>query len=157
MIELRERTVETVRIYFEKSNTMEIKRVLPQKAQSVEEAIADFERTQLPNAASYGRTIYVDGRYVGDIWCYCIDRNEEPNAMISYCIFDSGYWNRGIATEALCLFTEEIVSRFHFQTIGAFTYSSNIASIRVLEKNKFLLMEKFAEDGVLSEYYQKEL
>lgn len=157
MIELRERTIETVRIYFEKSNTAEIKRVLPQKAQSVEEAIADFEKTQLPGATSYGRTVYVDDRYVGDIWCYCIDRKEEPNAMISYCIFDTEYWNKGIATEALGVFVEEVTERFQLQTLGAFTYASNKGSIRILEKNGFELVEEFSEDGVLSVYYQKNM
>lgn len=157
MIELRERTIETVRIYFEKSNTAEIKRVLPQKAQSVEEAIADFKKTQLPGATSYGRTVYVDDRYVGDVWCYCIDRKEEPNAMLSYCIFDTDYWNKGIATEALGLFMEEITERFQLQTLGAFTYASNKGSVRVLEKNGFALVEEFSEDGVLSMYYQKNM
>lgn len=157
MIELRERTAETVRIYFEKSNTTEIKRVLPQKAQSVEEAIADFEETQLPGATSYGRTIYVDDKYVGDVWCYCIDKAEEPNAMISYCIFETDYWNKGIATEALGLFIKEIVDKFQLQTLGAFTYAANKGSIRVLEKNEFVLVEEFIEDGVLSAYYQRNL
>ena len=36
---LGNRTAETVRVYFEKSNQPEIKAVLPQKAQTVEEAL----------------------------------------------------------------------------------------------------------------------
>ena len=67
---LGERTAETVRIYFEKANRPEIKKVLPQKAKTVEEALADYEKTRLPGATSFGQTILADGRYVGDVWCY---------------------------------------------------------------------------------------
>ena len=87
-IELRERTEETVATYFEKAQDAEIKKVLPQKAQTLEEALEDYRQTLKTDAISYGRTIYADGVYVGDIWCYGIDLNEEPNAMLSYCIFE---------------------------------------------------------------------
>ena len=155
-VELRIRTAETVSIYFEKSNTPAIRAFLPQKAKTLEEALADFRRTQLPGAASYGRTIYADGKYIGDIWCYCIDKNEEPGAMVSYCIFESDYYGKEIATEALRLFIAEIVPKFKLKSLGAFTFASNIASIRVLEKNGFTKREEFEEDGLLSCYLQVE-
>ena len=72
IISLKERTADNVRIYFKKANTQEIKRVLPQKAKSVEEALEDYEKTLLPDADSFGQTIYVDGKYIGDVWCYCM-------------------------------------------------------------------------------------
>lgn len=53
------------------------------------------------------------------------------------------------------LFLEEIIERFHFMTIGAFSYTSNPASIRVLEKNGFLMQEEFVEDGIQSQYFQR--
>jgi len=155
-IELRERKEIHVRTYFARTRDPEIMAMLPQTAETAEQAVADFHRTQLPGATSYGRTIYADGEYVGDIWCYCIDPNDEPNAMLSYCIFEKSYWRKGIATEALALFLEEIVPRFSLKTVGAFAYCSNAASARVLEKNGFIKLEEFTEDGVLSAYYQKE-
>lgn len=155
-VELRTRTAETVSIYFKKANTPAIRAVLPQKAKTLEEALADFAQTQLPDAASYGRTIYADGKYIGDIWCYCIDKNEEPGAMVSYCVFEPDYYGKGIATEALRLFIAEIVPKFNLKTLGAFTFASNIASIRVLEKNGFTKREEFEEDGILSCYLQVE-
>jgi len=48
--------------------------------------------------------ILVNGVYIGDIWYYCIDLDDEPNAILSYCIFEKACWNRGIATEAVKLF-----------------------------------------------------
>ncbi len=156
-IELKARTAETVALYFEKANTPAIRAVLPQKAKTLAEALADFEQTQLPGASSYGRTIHIDGQYIGDIWCYCIDKCEEPNAMVSYCIFEPSYYGKGIATEALRLFMSEIRSKFGLKSLGAFTFLSNAASIRVLQKNGFTIREEFVEDGVKSCYLQTEL
>lgn len=151
---LGERTAETTAIYFEKTNNETIRNFLPMKAQTVEEALADFHASQLPGAASFGRTIWEEGRYVGDVWCYGIDPEAAPNAMVSYCIFERALWGRGAASTALGLFLAEIVPRFGLKTVGAFTYSENLASIRVLEKNGFRLAEEFVEDGVSSQYYQ---
>ena len=154
VITLGERTAETVRIYFEKANRPEIKKVLPQKAKTVEEALADYEKTRLPGATSFGQTILADGRYVGDIWCYCIDMEDEPNCMVSFCVFELESWSKGIATAALKLFIEAIRAKYGVKTIGAFTYANNLASISVLEKNGFAVMEEFEENGVLSKYLQ---
>ena len=148
------RTAETVSTYFEKANQPEIKAVLPQKAQSVEEALADYRETLLPNASSYGRTIIANGNYIGDIWCYCIDADEEPNAMLSYCIFEKAYWSQGIATVAVAMFLKEVRTKYALNTVGAFTFSDNLASIRVLEKNGFTELEEFSEDGRDSKYFQ---
>ena len=151
---LGNRTPQTVRTYFEKANLPEIKAVLPQKAKTVEEALADYRETLLPNAHSYGRTIMANGNYIGDIWCYCIDGKEDPNAMLSYCIFEKAYWSRGIATRAVAMFLKEVQARYALNSIGAFTFSDNPASIRVLEKNGFTQLEEFSEDGRASKYFQ---
>lgn len=156
LITLEKRTADTVRIYFEKANQQEIKQVLPQKAKTVEEALEDYKKSQAPDACSFGQTIYVDGKYVGDVWCYCIDLNDEPNCMVSYCIFDTDYWGKGIATAAVAMFIEKVRNKYDVKTIGAFTYSHNIASIKVLEKNGFSVREEFEEEGVWSKYLQYE-
>lgn len=154
LITLKNRTADSVRIYYEKANKTEIKQVLPQKAKTVKEALEDYEQTLLPNAKSFGQTVYADGKYVGDIWCYCIDMNDEPNCMLSFCIFELEYWSKGIATTAVKMFIQNICARYHVKTIGAFTFAHNHASIRVLEKNGFIAMEEFEEAGVLSKYFQ---
>lgn len=156
-ITVRDRTANTAATYFEKAQQPEIKQMLPQKATSVEEALADFAKTQLPGATSYGRTIYADGHYIGDVWIYGIDMKDTPNAMLSYCIFEKEMWGKGAATQGVRLFLEEVRDRFGLQTVGAFTYAANAASIRVLEKNGFSLVESFSEEGILSQYYHLEL
>ena len=150
---LGERTAETAAVYFARTRDPAIQRVLPQRAQTLEEFLTDFRRTQEPGADSFGRTIYVDGQYVGDVWCYCMDLAGDPQAMVSYCVFEQALWGRGIAAEGLRLFLEEIRERFGLERIGAFAFASNAGSIRVLEKNGFRLQESFTEDGVESGYY----
>ena len=77
--------------------------------------------------------------------------------MVSYCIFDKAYWSKGIATEALRMFLAEIVEKFGLKSVGAFTYSSNESSIKVLLKNGFIDTETFVEDGIESKYFQKDM
>lgn len=155
-IELKERGEEHVRIYFEKTRDAQIRQMLPQKSQTAEEAVEDYRKSLKPDASSYGRTIYADGRYVGDIWCYGIHEEKEPDAMISYCIFEKALWGRGAATEALRLFLELIAEKFRVRTVGSFTFAENQASIRVMEKNGFRRKECFVENGIESCYLQWE-
>ena len=155
VITLGERTEETVAIYHARSQQDEIRRFLPQRERTLEEALQDYRKTLLPDSTSYGRTILLNRRYVGDIWCYGIHAEQEPDAMLSYCVFEKECLNHGVATQAVKLFLQETAQRFGLKTIGAFVYEANAASIRVLEKSGFELIETFAEDGVASRYYQK--
>lgn len=153
-IALGVRTAETAAIYFNKTNREIFRRVLPQKARTVEEAVEDFYETQRPGASSYGRTILTGERYVGDVWCYCIDPAGTPGTMVSYCVFERECWSRGVATKALALFLREIGPKFGLSTVGAFTFADNLPSVRVLEKCGFRLMEEFTEEGRASKYFQ---
>ena len=155
-VKLGQRTEETVAVYFERAQSAAIRAVLPQRARTLEEALADYRRTLEPGASSFGRTIRADGQYVGDVWCYCMDRSGDPQAMVSYCVFETALWGRGIAARALGLFLAELRERFGLERVGAFTFSENAASIRVLEKNGFHREESFTEDGVESGYYLRQ-
>ncbi len=155
MVELRERTEDHVRIYFEKTRDAEIRKVLPSAAHSVEDALRMFRETKQPNAKSVGKTVYCDGVYVGDVWCYGLW--EEPDAMLSYCIFEKKLWGKGIASEAVGQFLALLQKELGLKTVGAFTYADNPASIGVLKRNGFSLMEEFTDDGRLSAYFEKKM
>ena len=152
-IELKPRTRENVVIYFNNAQDEEIRRFLPQKAKSAAEALEDYERSLLPDSTSYGKSIYADGVYIGDIWAYCIG-DGDPDAMLSFCIFDKSMWRKGAASKAAGLFIAEIKEKFALKTLGAFTFSDNHASIKVLLNNGFSLIDTFTEDGVESKYFQ---
>lgn len=156
-IALLARTRENAEIYYYKSQDEEIRRMLPSASRTVEEALAAYDQASLPGADSFGRSIYWQGRYIGDIWCYCIDRKETPNAMLSYCVFEKEYWGRGAATAAVEHFLEQIREQFSLRSVGAFTYADNAGSIKVLEKNGFICRERFVEDGRESAYFEREL
>ena len=153
-IELKERTEQHVLTYFDRTQDPDIRCTLPQSARTAAQAVEQFHATLLPGATSYGRTVYVDGEYVGDIWCYCIDPTDTPQTMVSYCLFEKALWSKGIMTRALQLFLDDILPRFSLRSVGAFTYADHIASIRVLEKVGFAVQEEFTEDGVKSVYLQ---
>ena len=156
-VELRERTEKHVRIQYDKIREPEIWAMIPMTEKTLEQTLADYAQTLLPGASSFGLTVYAEEAYVGDVWCYCIDLEEEPNAMIGYCIFEKGLWGKGIATEAVKQFLDVAVPKYGLRSMGAFAYCSNGASLRVLEKCGFEKKEEFEEDGILSAYYQKEL
>ncbi len=151
-VELRERTEETVRIYFETVRRQGLDRTLPQRAKTAEEAVEDYRQTLLPGAKSYGRTIWVDGTYAGDVWGYAMDEGGEPQAMVSYCVFEE-YQGKGVAAEGVSLFLKDTDGRYGCKSYGAFVYLDNIPSVRVLEKCGFRLMEEI-EEGRLSGYFQ---
>lgn len=156
-IELLARTRQNAELYFYRTQDEEIRRMLPSANRTVEEALTAYDKACLPSAASFGRSIYWERQYIGDIWCYCIDRDEIPNAMLSYCIFDKEYWGRGIATAAVGIFLKLIREPFSLRSVGAFTYADNVGSMLVLEKNGFACMEHFVEGGRESAYYEKKL
>ena len=156
-VELRERTEAHVRIYFERTRDEEIRRMCPQKAETAEEAVSDFYQSLKPGARSFGRTVYADGAYVGDVWLYCIHEEEGPDAMLSFCLFEKKLWGRGIMTQAARLLLEESKARFGLKTVGAFTCFENRGSMRVLEKSGFALLERFHDGGRESGYYEKRM
>ena len=156
-VALGERTAETAACSFARMDNDAIRKTLPMKAKTAEEAAADFQASQLPGASSFGRTILADGRHVGDVWCYGIDPGGTPSAMVSYCVFEQDLWNQGVASQALGLFLRDAGPNFGLRTVGAFTFADNLPSLRVLEKNGFHLAEEFTDDGVLSRYYQLDL
>ena len=156
-VELRERTEAHVRIYFERTRDEEIRRMCPQKAKTAEEAVADFGETLKPGAHSFGQTVYADGKYVGDVWLYCIGEEDGPDAMLSFCLFEKTLWGGGIMTQAVRLLLEKSRVRFGLKTVGAFAYFENLGSARVLEKNGFALREQFHDDGREAGYYEKRM
>ena len=56
------------------------------------ESLRQYEESLFPGASSFGRVIYADGCYVGDVWCYGIDEREEKMAMFSFLILEKKLW-----------------------------------------------------------------
>lgn len=141
-------------IFWERTQDEEIRRLFPFSIESLEEALILFEESLKEDALSYGKVIYFEGRYVGDIWCYGIDESNEKMSMLSVVIFEKDLWGKGIATEATKVFAKEVFNKFDIEKIGAFTYSNNYGSISLLEKAGFIKVDTFVENGIESEYFE---
>jgi RimJ/RimL family protein N-acetyltransferase len=87
-------------------------------------------------AAVVPRVIVEDGRVVGGISCF----QKSGQNMIGYWI-DRPHWGRGIASQALARFLQELKTR----PLYAHAARWNAASIRVLEKCGFRLIGWHAE------------
>lgn len=153
-VELKIRTEKHVEVFWEKTQDEEIKKLFPFTTKSLEEALKLFQETLKEDASSYGKVIYFQDRYVGDIWCYGIDEREEKMAMLSIVIFEKQLWRKGIATEATISFLRDIFTKFNIEKVGAFVYSFNLGSIGVLKKVGFKEIEAFTEDGIESKYFE---
>lgn len=152
-IELSPRTAREVKIYWERTQNDEIRALIPIDDITLEEALRRFEETQKPDATSFGMVISAEGEYIGDIWCYCIDK-EESSAMLSFLIFDDSMRGKGIGTQAAKLFLKEVFQRYDLAKMGAFSYADNLACISALKKVGFSLLEEFTEEGRDSVYME---
>lgn len=148
------RTAGHVKIYWEKMQDEEIRRRIPMRDLSLEEALRQFEASRQPGAGSFGMCIEADGRYVGDVWCYGIDEEDGEMAMFSFVIFEKDLWGKGVGSEAARLFCTEMLSRYEVRKLGAFAYAENIGSLRALEKAGFQERERFQEEGRISVYLE---
>lgn len=151
---LKTRTANHVEVFWDKTQDAEIKRLFPSSMGSLEEALVLFQKSLKKDASSYGKVIYFEGNYIGDIWCYGIDETDEKMAMLSVVIFEKELWGKGIATSVTRMFIEEVFNHFNITKIGAFTYSNNYASIGVLKKVGFVKIEEFIEGGTESIYFE---
>lgn len=152
-IVLRTRTKEHVVIFWNKIHDEEIQRMFPATTESLEQALALSNESLLEDATSYGKVIYFDHEYIGDVWCYGIDPSDKF-AMLSVVIFAKVHWGKGIAAEATGIFVTEMFQRHNIERIGAFTFSSNHRSIGLLKKVGFSEIESLVEDGIESKYLE---
>lgn len=82
--------------------------------------------------------IQADGKVVGSIGCKTKEDIERKTTEIGYFVGEN-YWGRGIATEAVGLLTNYILTNLDIIRIEAMVFTSNEASMKVLRKNGFYL------------------
>lgn len=153
---LKTRTKDHVATYWEKTQDEEIRKWLPSGIDSLEQAFILYEESLKEGALSYGKVIYYEGGYIGDVWCYGIDVTNERMCMLSFAIFEKKLWRRGIAAEAAKMFIKEVFDKFDIDKIGAFTYSDNCRSVGLLKKLGFEEIDRFVEEGIESVYFEKQ-
>ncbi len=85
------------------------------------------------NPDGLARTVLVDGVVAGNMLCW----SHDGERLVGYWI-GRDFWGRGVATEALGLFVQEIPDR----PLTALVVLTNRGSQRVLEKNGFVRIER---------------
>ncbi len=141
-----------VYIFFEETKKDKICKYMHSLPNTIQENLKEYKRN-----CNYRRVIYVDNQYVGDIWCHSLFQTNKYDALISCCVFNEKYWNKGIASKSMNLFLEEIKGKLFVQKVGAYLYENNLGSIRVLEKNNFKRVDEFFEKDQKAFFYLKEL
>lgn len=153
-LELRDRTLDHVSIFWGKMRDEEMKRLIPSTNATVEDALVMFKESLKPDSSSFGKVVYFEEKYIGDIWCYGIDEKNGKMAMLSVVIFQKELWGQGVASAATNEFVREVFKKYQIEKLGAFTYAYNFRSIGLLKKIGFIEMEEFFEDGILSKYFE---
>lgn len=156
-VQLRDRQKAHVKLFWDRTQDKEIKALIPMNEMTLENSLELFNESLEPHSTSYGKVFYCDDKYIGDVWCYGIDEADEKMAMISILIFNKDYWQKGISQIVLRKFLDEIKIKYEIYRVGAFTYSHNIGSIKMLEKFGFARVETFVEDGHESYFYDYHL
>ena len=82
------------------------------------------------------RTIVHEGQVAGNIGCW----EQDGQRFVGYWI-GREFWGKGVATKALAELTEELTAR----PLHAWVATTNVGSIRVLEKCGFVEVERGAE------------
>jgi RimJ/RimL family protein N-acetyltransferase len=157
VVTLQDRELEHVKVFWEEIKDEELKALCPIRETSLEDAILLFEQTKNAGASSYGKSIYAENKYIGDVWCYSVDEIEHRNCFVSIVIFEKSYWHKGLGAVALAEFLKIIENKYDIDRICAFTYASNKASKTLLEKVGFKFKEAFEEEGTSSLYYEYHL
>jgi RimJ/RimL family protein N-acetyltransferase len=91
----------------------------------------------LANDSALTMAIVSDGEVAGNIGCW----ESEGRRFVGYWI-GREYWGRGLATQALA----ELAAMVEARPLYAHVVQSNVASIRVLEKNGFVEVERHTTD-----------
>lgn len=146
--------LEHVKIFWERTQDEEIEKLFPINGGTLNDAMKLYEESLRPGAESFGRVIYIDGKYIGDVWCYGIDETDEGQAFVSIVIFDKKYWGQGVGKRALTQFCRIVFDKYAISRLCAFTYKHNIKSKAMLKSVGFEKIEDFEEDGIPSCYYE---
>jgi RimJ/RimL family protein N-acetyltransferase len=97
---------------------------------------------RLANESALTMTIVSDGEVAGNIGCWEADGHR----FVGYWI-GREFWGRGLATQAVA----ELVEMVEARPLHAHVVKSNVASIRVLEKNGFVEVGRHTSDDGIEE------
>ena len=81
--------------------------------------------------------LFFEGTHIGSIKLGKINPNHKT-ADLSYVIGDKSFWGMGVASKMIKKMVRLAFDQLELEKIVAGVYATNLASIRVLEKNRFV-------------------
>ena len=96
----------------------------------------------LANGQVIKRTVFVNDEVAGNVLCF----EQSGRQLIGYWLGRRS-WGRGLASRAVA----EIVSLIPARPLHAYVAKANVASIRVLEKCGFKIVEKFDAEATTND------
>jgi RimJ/RimL family protein N-acetyltransferase len=113
------------------------------------EAFMSHWRRILANADLVVRTVLFEGHVAGNIGCF----EQDGKHLVGYWI-GKEFWGKGLATSALAELVTEVTRR----PLHAYVATTNVGSIRVLEKCGFTFVSRETEfDEALGEEIEEAL
>ena len=144
---LREVTEDDLPFFFEHQREPEAVRMAAFPSRDREAFMAHWRKILAGEGTE--RTVLSEGRVAGNIVCF----ERDGKHLVGYWI-GSEFWGRGLATEALREFLTEVTRR----PLHAYVATTNLGSIRVLEKCGFTLVGYETEhDEALGEKIEEAL
>ena len=150
-VQLENQTKKHVEIFYRSTSSKEVMKWMYRERTTLEDEMRKFTKQE-----SNRKAILVDDIYVGDVWATKAT-GLGVDVLLSCCIFDTNYWNKGVATIALQKFLKYLKEHYQFMTAGAFLYAENKGSQKVLEKQSFQYKQTFVENEKEAYFYFKNL
>ena len=140
-VRLRDVTEDDLPVFFEHQRDPAANHMAAFPARDREPFMTHWTANVLGNDEGNARTILSDDEVVGNIVSWA----QDGEVLVGYWI-GREQWGRGIGTRALALFLNEVERR---RPLHAHVVRHNVGSIRVLEKNGFVVVgqERIVEGG----------
>ncbi len=101
------------------------------------EDVSDYVELMAQSKTDLFYGLFYDGTHIGSIKLGKINLNHKT-ADLSYIIGDKSFWGKGIASKMIKKVVSLAFEQLDLEKIVAGVYATNLASICVLEKNRFV-------------------
>jgi RimJ/RimL family protein N-acetyltransferase len=138
-VRLRDATHDDLPIFYEHQRDPVASEMAAFASRDLDAFMEHWTTRILGDETGVAKTVLVDGRVAGNIHGFEHDGRREVGYWIG-----REFWGRGVATRALAAFLAEVTERPLYAGVA----KHNVASIRVLEKNGFVVVDEPGEPGV---------
>ena len=141
-VRLRDATHDDLPIFYEQQRDPVASRMAAFASRDLDAFMEHWTGRILGDETGVAKAVLVDGRVAGNVLAFDHDGRREIGYWIG-----REFWGRGVATRALAAFLGEVRDRPLYAGVA----KHNVASVRVLEKNGFEIVDEPVEpaaDGV---------